>query len=69
MLFPRVNGRDVAVLALGLLLGAGVLWVSNDYSIVRARAQNGQAAYEYIVKNIQQQQAAQGQQPGSGGVK
>lgn len=43
----------IALLVVGFL----VLWAANDYSVVRARAEHGQAAFEYIQKATQQQAA------------
>lgn len=40
------------------ILGFVVIWAFRDYSIVRARATNGQAAFEFIQKAQAQQQKA-----------
>lgn len=49
-------------LAVGLIL-IGVSYVLNDYGIVRQRAMNGQAAFEYLQQQIAAQQKAQAPKP------
>lgn len=38
-----------------LVLGAMVFWLGFDYYIVRARALNGQKAFEYLSAQVQAQ--------------
>lgn len=42
-----------------LVFGAAALLVVGDYLVVRQRAYNGQAAFEYISKQLEAQKTAQ----------
>ena len=42
-----------------LVFGAAALLIAGDYMVVRQRAYNGQAAFEFIEKQLEAQKAAQ----------
>ena len=50
-----VLGVKYGLAVAGILLALS--WIFNDYQVIRGRAQNGQAAFEFIQRQLQAQAA------------
>ena len=63
-MLERLKQASIDGLVLGVkwaifvaVLGAALLLIAGDYAVVRGRALNGQAAYEYIAKQLDAQKS------------